>query len=242
MERVDNVAPKSNNQSRIILGIVFLTLGALLFADNFDLINWHWHRIVITWQMLLIVIGLFSLVKPESRVTGIILIAIGAFFLTAKLYHFPFTIRQLFWPTVFAALGLILIFSRRGSHKTFAGGKSLNQSDFIDEVAIFGGGEQKITSKNFRGGKVTNIFGGSTLEMLEADLAPGSNVLDMFCLFGGSKFIVPTNWKVRIEVVSIFGGYSDKRKFLTQNPEGTPEKELVIRGTVIFGGGEIKSL
>jgi hypothetical protein len=112
--------------------------------------------------------------------------------------------------------------------------------DIIDDVAIFGGSEQKITSKNFKGGKISNIFGGSTFDLSDAELAPGRNVLDMFCLFGGSKIIVPAGWRVKIEVTAIFGGYNDKRRMPPKTDE-VVERELVIRGVVIFGGGEIKS-
>jgi predicted membrane protein len=240
MERVDNHKPGANNV-RIIIGLVFLTLGALLFADRFDIIPYDWHRFIFTWQSLLIVIGLISLAKNESRVTGIILVSIGAFFLTAKVLGFHYPIRHFFWPTVFVGLGLILILQKGGgacfSRMGFS--KGVIDMDYIDDVAIFGGSEQKVTSKNFKGGKITNIFGGSAFDLMDAELAPGRNVLDMFCVFGGSKIIVPSNWRVKIEITSIFGGYSDKRR-ITPKSEIPTDKELVLRGVVIFGGGEIK--
>ena len=62
----------------------------------------------------------------------------------------------------------------------------------------------------------------------------------MFCLFGGSKIIVPAGWRVKIEVTAIFGGYNDKRRSAPKTDE-VVERELVLRGVVIFGGGEIKS-
>jgi predicted membrane protein len=77
--------------------------------------------------------------------------------------------------------------------------------------------------------------------MLKAKLAPGDNYIDVFCLFGGMKLIVPEGWNVKIRVMSLFGGFSDKHRF--KSPESATEKEsqLIIKGTVIFGGGEIKS-
>ncbi len=241
MERIDHERNHPNNV-RIIIGIVFLTLGALLFADRLDIIPFAWNKYIFTWQSLLILIGLISLAKNESRTTGLVLIAIGGFFLTAKIlgYHYP--IKYFFWPTVFVAIGLIMIFQKGGHirNSKFGFSKGVTDMDIIDDVAIFGGSEQKITSKNFRGGKVSNIFGGSTFDLSDADLAPGRNVLDMFCLFGGSKIIVPAGWRVKIEVTAIFGGYNDKRRQAPRTDE-VVERELVLRGVVIFGGGEIKS-
>jgi hypothetical protein len=74
---------------------------------------------------------------------------------------------------------------------------------------------------------------------MDADLSPGRNVLDMFCLFGGSKIIVPAERSVKIEITSIFGGYSDKRRIAPKTNIGH-DRELVIKGVAIFGGGEIK--
>lgn len=241
MERIDEPTPRTNH-SRVVIGLVLITLAVLLFAENFDIIPGNWHSIVFTWQMLIILIGVISLVKNESRVTGIVLIVIGIFFLLAKIYYFPFGIRHLFWPTILAAIGVILLLKRRSyDHSIFSGKTGISSEDFIDDVAIFGGSVQKIKSRNFRGGKITNIFGGSTFDLLDAQLAPGQNIIDVFCLFGGSKFIVPANWKVRIEVTSIFGGFSDKRKSISSVEQGN-NSELVYKGTVIFGGGELKNL
>ncbi len=41
--------------------------------------------------------------------------------------------------------------------------------------------------------------------------------------------------------MSLFGGFSDKHRYKSSalNPE--EESQLIITGTVIFGGGEIKS-
>lgn len=243
MERINENErmPKSNNK-RIVIGLVLITLAALLFADNFDIMPWGWEHYVFTWQSLLIVIGLISLAKNESRTTGIVLIAVGAFFLLAKIYAFPYGIRHLFWPAVLATVGILLIVKHKDHHRhVFTGNQEVNADDIIDDVAIFGGSEQKIKSRNFKGGKITNIFGGSTFDMLEAQLAPGQNVMDVFCMFGGSKFIVPADWKVRVDVTAIFGGFSDKRKSISTS-ENSYDREFVIKGVVLFGGGEIKNL
>lgn len=240
MERIENDRPQGNN-ARFIIGIVFLTLGALLFADRFDIIPFAWNKYIFTWQSLLIFLGLISLTKSESRATGLVLISVGGFFLAAKILGYPYSIRYFFWPVVFVGLGLVLILHRTGSIRHSKGRftKGVIDMDYVDDVAIFGGSEHKVTSKNFKGGKISNIFGGSTFDMMDAELALGQNVLDVFCLFGGSKIVVPAGWRVKIEVTSIFGGYSDKRR-IAPKTDMENERELVLRGVAIFGGGEIK--
>jgi predicted membrane protein len=77
--------------------------------------------------------------------------------------------------------------------------------------------------------------------MLKAKLAPGENVIDVFCLFGGMKVIVPEGWTVKIRVLSIFGGFSDKHRYKFPENNVDQGSQLIIRGTAVFGGGEIKS-
>ncbi len=240
MEQINEQLPKANNK-RIVIGLVFITLAGLLFADNFDFLPWNWEHYVFTWQTLLIVIGLISLAKNESRTTGIILILIGGFFLAAKVLELNYQIRHLFWPILLAGMGVMLLVRHKSHHHTFSGSQEINTDDYIDDVAIFGGSEQKVKSRNFKGGKLTNIFGGSSFDMLDAQLAPGRNIIDVFCMFGGSKFIVPSDWKVRVEVTAIFGGFADKRKSISTS-ETSFDREIIVKGLVLFGGGEIKNL
>ena len=98
MERIYEQTPGTNNK-RIVIGLVLIAIAGLLFADNFDILPWNWRHYVFTWQSLLIVIGLISLAKNDSKTTGIVLISVGAFFLATKFLDYPYTIHNLFWPT-----------------------------------------------------------------------------------------------------------------------------------------------
>jgi hypothetical protein len=44
---------------------------------------------------------------------------------------------------------------------------------------------------------------------------------------------------VKVKVTAIFGGFSDERKVLADN-EANNGKELIVKGLVLFGGGEVK--
>ena len=142
----------------------------------------------------------------------------------------------MFWPMIFIIIGLAILF-RRGGHRNV---QISDNQNYIDELSVFGGSERLITSKEFRGGKVTYIFGGSTINLTQSELAKGRNIIDVFTMFGGGKFIVPRDWDVKVEVTSVFGGFSDKR-LTDPNVIYDPAKQLVIKGFVIFGGGEIQS-
>lgn len=111
--------------------------------------------------------------------------------------------------------------------------------EYIDETNIFSGSEKKIISQNFRGGKITSIFGGSEIDLSSSHLAEGTNVLEVFYMFGGSSISVPADWVVVNKVTSILGGFSDKRN-VNPTPTSGSGKILIIQGFVMFGGGEIK--
>ncbi len=112
--------------------------------------------------------------------------------------------------------------------------------NFIDIINIFSGGERQIVTENFKGGKITSIFGGSEIDLTQAKLAPGVSELEIACIFGGTTIIVPTDWNIKVEVVPVLGGFGDERKLNLGRAVDT-SRQLIIKGAVVFGGGEIKS-
>jgi predicted membrane protein len=111
--------------------------------------------------------------------------------------------------------------------------------DYVDSVAVFGGIHKVIVSKNFKGGDIVNICGGTELNLSQADFT-GKVYLEVTQVFGGTKLIVPSNWEVRCsEMVAVFGSVEDKRS--KEKIIADPEKMLIITGTSIFGGMEIIS-
>ena len=126
-----------------------------------------------------------------------------------------------------------------GSENTFAGkNQSWTEKDFIDSTSFFGGTKKNIVSKNFRGGDITNIFGGCEIDLTQADIS-GTVKLDLTQIFGGTKLVVPSNWLVKVEMDAFFGGVDDKRRM--QHVQGNADKTLILHGTSIFGGIEIQS-
>ena len=116
-------------------------------------------------------------------------------------------------------------------------GYTYRSEDFIDTTSVFGGVHKKVVSKNFKGGDITTFLGGTEIDLSQADFT-GMARLDVTQVMGGTKIIVPAHWEVRSEVTAIFAGFEDKR----QEPAiVNPEKVLIIEGTSIFGGIELKN-
>lgn len=110
--------------------------------------------------------------------------------------------------------------------------------DVLDTVSVFGNVVKTIFSKNFRGGDVVNIFGGTELDLTQADIN-GRVIIDIVQIFGGTKLIVPSNWQVVSDTAAVFAGIDDKR--IKAGVIQDPNKILVIKGVSIFAGIDIRS-
>ena len=229
---------RHNGSNRFVLGGLIIIAGIFLVLKNIGVLPWQVGEIIFSWQMLLIVIGIISISRKNNFVPGVILIAIGSYFLIPEFTNTPEMFSKFFWGGILMLLGVMIIFrtmTYRGANHPRVDGDS---QDYIDEVAIFGGSEKRLTTKNFRGGRITSIFGGSTLDFSDSRLSEGVSELDVMSVFGGFKLVVPVDWTIKIETTSIMGGVSDKRSKYNDDASG---KLLIIKGMSIFGGGEISN-
>lgn len=243
-----------NNTRHYWIGLILVFIGALLIIDNFGLIFFNAHRLIFSWRTIALVVGIIILTNSKNSMVGIIFLLIGLWGYAN--YLFPWFIDFSFgdiWPAILIIIGLVIIFKRK-SIKPIEERKSnefnfesigtatdfSTSHDYLDEAAIFTTAKRKILSQNFRGGNITTIFGGMTLDFATAALAPQENQMEITCIFGGTKIYVPRNWKVIVNVTSVFGGIDDKRYVDINSPSS--EGVLIIKGAVIFGGAEIFSI
>ncbi len=225
-------------ESRVFIGLLLVLAGVVLIAENMNMLPYHISHILVSWPMLLIALGIFNLAR-KSVTAGLILLAIGSYFLAPRIFDLPFNFFNNFWPILLVAVGLIFI-ARGKKKEEFNMIREEIDHDRIDETAIFGGKEIHIVSDNFKGGDVTAIFGGSTLDLTNTKLGENCTI-DVTAIFGGVKLIIPEDWNVKIEMTSIFGGFTDKR---SPSSIARVDKSKLIRidGATIFGGGEITTM
>lgn len=108
--------------------------------------------------------------------------------------------------------------------------------DYINTTAIFGEVKKHILSKDFKSGKVMNLFGTTTVDFCNADI-DGSVILDSTQLFGEIKIKAPANWHIVPEVTNIFMVVDDKRRNRTLNAGNN--KILILKGVGIFASIKI---
>jgi len=246
----------------IWIGLLIVVIGSLLLAREFGFWFPGW---IFTWPVLIILVGLFIGAKSSFRDLGwVVIIAVGTLFLLDRIYP-GVPIHRFVWPVAVIGMGLIIVLGPRHRHKWWQehhekleNENPLNTSttipvepvkpdpgrrgpvsgeDVIDSVAIFGGFDKKIFSKTFKGGEIVCIFGGGELNLTQADFEQSATI-NITAIFGGMKLTVPPQWSVRSQLNPVFGGIDDKRSHTT-SPD--PNKVLILKGTVIFGGVDIRS-
>ncbi len=245
-------ADRSWGHGHVLTGLFLLGIGGLALARSFGVPMPSW---LFTWQMLLIAIGFFIGMRKGFREGGwFVPVIIGGAFLIND-YFLLGNLRRHIWPLVFIVVGMYFIFRprRRISQQNWEQKKNTGmqaetitplseeqhiQDDIIDSTNIFSGAKKVILSKRFKGGEIVNIFGGCEIDLTQADITDHA-ILDITAIFGGATLIIPSNWAIKSEAVSIFGGITDKRRIRPSTE--SPIKTLVIKGTMLFGGMEIKS-
>ena len=228
-----------NHSGRALGGLVLVLFGSLLLANRLHVLDIPPR---LFWDFMMIGLGIFLGARKSFRFgIWIIPILIGSGFILD--YYFPeFSMRDYGWPVLIIVFGVYMILKPRrkknwGSDWEKWATQSTDSDNMIDSTNVFGGSKRKVVSKDFKGGEITSMFGGSDIDLMQADIN-GKATLDITNVFGGTKLLVPANWKVKSELVCIFGGVDDKRP---QSNDVSDNRMLLLTGTVIFGGVDIKS-
>lgn len=212
---------------RLFFGIFLILIGIIILLDNLMIIP-DLPDYVFSWPGIFIIIAVFNLISG-NRGAALIFGSIGGIFFLERYMDIDF---KTYWPVILVIIGLSIVLKRR----TARGSNPVINEDFFDDLNVFGGSEKRFTSQNLKGGKITNIFGGSDIDLREARPVDGCT-LEVFTMFGGCDILVPAHWKVAIDTTSVFGGFSDVRETTADKSDFT----VYIKGMTIFGAGELKS-
>ena len=239
--------------SSIVCGLFFMAAGVLLFAFNAGILPAEYKFVVFSWQMLLAAMGFVFLFSRHKRIAGIIMMMVGGFFLLPKLNIDGLDfIGQNYWAIVLICVGIFIVGSTifgkqffrhseewHGSYRHSHGWKSYeNKAGYIDRNCVFGGSNEKLNLKNFKGGDINSVFGGIELDMSDCQLAEGVHHLELNSVFGGILLYVPIDWKIEINQTQFFGQFADNRP--KPEFEVDEKRTLIIEVNAVFGGGEIR--
>jgi predicted membrane protein len=230
---------KNKADKRVILGSILIGLGGLFFLKSLDIFDFDFARIIFSWPFFFIIIGMYLTFNTTRKMLGGIIAGLGFIFILPRIFPSIDYDGSVVLAVFLIAIGSYIISNQK---KKTVEVNELGQitKDVIDDVAIFGGGTRIVTSENFQGGNITAVFGGSEIILKGCKLAEGTTSIDILAVFGGTTIVVPSEWNVVMNVTSIFGGFSNKG-IKDPNAQVDLSKTLIIKGLVVFGGGELKT-
>lgn len=217
---------------RIITGIIITVIGITALLGALGIVPfWDWFS---TWWPLLVILGgVFVWIGDFRRnyIWGVVLIVVGILLQLKALNYLDFNFFSLILPILIIAAGLSILLQTKQRAKI-----ATNSSNTDDISVILSGSETLNKSHDYQGGKGTVIFGGAAIDLRDAKIQKEAS-LDLFVMCGGAEIRVPRDWKVVSKVAPIAGGVENK----SQGADDHKGPVLVLTGTVILGGIEIKT-
>ena len=244
----------------LLFALVLIGAGKVILLANLGFFSTEYVNILFSWPMVFVLFGLIALAKLNLTASALFF-SVGGFFLIGKIGEIPnnflgsippdFT--HTYWPVLLIIAGVVLglkslfsknkccgtkdkkeVFEKFKEHREFkTGNNSFNKN------TAFGSAEHIVLDPEFKGGEINTAFGETILDLRKTQLTEEITNLEVKLIFGSVVIYVPANWNVQLNVNSMFGAFEDKRKFISETPDTT--KTLVILGSVLFGGGELKN-
>jgi predicted membrane protein len=223
------------NTSLLVVGIGIIFLGCLLALDSLTIVTFGF-RVIRLWPIIIAALGIVKLVESKWRdLSGWIITAAGVLLLVHSVYGY--SLKRLIWPAILIIVGIFIVLSAIKRNRRVP--PDLQKSvDFTEGTAILSAYSQKPSGGLFNGGAITAIFGGFDLDLRRTTMKHESARIDVFILFGGGEIIIPEDWEVSVHASAIGGAVDNKRASLPVTE--APRPKLLITGTVLFGGVEVK--
>lgn len=242
---MDENMERNHRNSKVVGGLIVIAAGVLILLNQ---MGFAFPPFLLSWKMILIAVGFVMLIKHNfQKTSAYVLIAIGTVFILND--FFPDIIEtRFFWPILIIGIGISMIFKNGNLFPKKKAAvietqeedlSEINSEDYIKSASLFSGITKKVVSKNFKGATISSVFGGNEINLSQADFT-GEAVIDITCVFGGVTLIVPSQWKVKSDLTSVFGGIDDQRPIMVLESI-SEDKFLILKGACVFGGIEIHS-
>ncbi len=230
--------------SKIIWGLLFVLVGIVCLLSVFGVIPWADN---ISWTdflpLVLAVLGLTWLIDSNVRFMGVVFLAIGVYWTLQNLGVFDVSVGKIMIPVLLVALGVSILTPPRKKYRRGSAGGAVRNTN-ASRVCVrstFSESRERVQSDTFQGGKVTAVFGASTLDLTGTAIDPAGAYVSATAVFGGVDILVPEGTNVETQGFIVFGGSDHKhRGGLPSESVGNGVLTVAISGA--FGGVEIKYL
>lgn len=211
---------------RLVIGLAIMLAGLVLALDSLGIMDGTF--VFRYWPLALVAVGVVKLLSPSRGSAGIVWIVAGVGFLLVSLGRMSFVG---IWAMVIFFVGANIVW------RALRPVPAAPASTSVVDVVQFLGGNKTVVSGEFRGGQAMAVMGGAEIDLNRAELPEGGDaVLDTFAFWGGVVVYVPDEWQVISRGNAFLGGFVNNAR-----PAPGAARRLVVTGTAIMGGVEIKN-
>ena len=212
---------------RLVLGLTIMTAGLLLAMDNLGILDAG--AFFRYWPLGFVALGIARLASPPHQRQG------GLFWLLIGLILLGFTSGFMSFQRLWAIL-LVFVGGNIAWRALRPRTPRSEAASGVDMMAMLGGSSTRNTSSAFQGGQALAFMGGCKIDLSRAAIEDEEVALDIFAFWGGIEIRVPESWQV-INHVNAFLGAVEIKTY----PAPDAKQRLVLTGTVIMGGAEVKN-
>lgn len=236
MERMERRARRNRRRqrddpwTRLAFGLSLLAAGSIAWLDHIGRINGR--DFLRWWPLALIAVGIAQ--AANRRWIGVaIYVGAGLAFMPALpfLRHVRPGLILGLWPLLITAAGISLVTQTLRPRAKDSAGRGA-----FHTFAWMGGTSTGITAEQFVGGDAIVVMGACEVH-LESAAIEQEAVIDVLAFWGGIDLRVPRDWVIENRITALFGGVADH----TSNPATGPGPRLILRGSVIMSGIEIRN-
>ncbi|MFA7081999.1 MAG: LiaF domain-containing protein [Bacteroidales bacterium] len=250
---------KNDSIFGILIGFLLIGGGLVYLLYNFGFIEWPVVRLIISFPSILLIFSLYWLFF-RNFFTGFMLLLVSLILLVPKvsiyypdLINFPFqnlSFKYTIVPILFILFGISIISKilarpkKKDSEQEYEFIDRMKNSGFFQKLfsgknVIFGASKNIVIAPIFKGTDINTVFGGAVLDLRKTDIEEGETTIEVNVVFGGVEIYVPSNWEVITNTTNILGATEDKRFYTDE--KAFSNKKLIIKGSCVFGGIEIKN-
>lgn len=220
-------------KSKILFGLLFVAIGVIYGLQELGMITDIGLTANLIFPSIMIIVGLIILFNNHNIIFGGIVTFLGVVNLLNDWYP---QLNKIIFPGILVIIGIEILLG--GLFKRVVRPRdnlSIDNSDELNAIAVLGGVEKKVVSQNFKGGKADAFLGGVVLDLTEINLTSNA-IIDVNAFMGGVEIKLPANIRIRSDVNGFLGGVEIKHRSI----EPTSEFILILRGTAVLGGIEVK--
>jgi len=218
----------------LIIGVLAIAVGVLLLLDH---IGWiHAGNVWRFWPAILIIFGLNGVLCTDKMCHGNVVASALMMFAGLMLLgmNFGYLNWGQVWPIALIVFGVVMVWQTLRSKKQ---GIELS-SGALQSQTVFSSIEKTVMDQDFKQATASAVFGSVELDLLQANMAGDSAILEASAVFGSIEIRVPISWNVVIEAGAVFGACENRTRapLPTANP-----KTLTVKGGAVFGSVEVKN-